>query len=528
MATYSFDGGAYGAGIGGLMAAIEMARRGLSVVVLEWASSRGGMTEGGLGGAMDFFREPTRSGLTKEWYERVTNNWLAENSDWATRTNPDGTPYWDWNVADFLSKGRIYYTPNQARAATDAMLAGLPITIVRNIWIQKAEEKSDGRTYVTLTNGDVYTAFNFTDHSYERHLAKALGVTGDYGRDGVSTYGEKLTAGSQNGTVTTRKNTDAKGNLYARVSQMPAKVPFGSADQMPMGFVYRMTISKHPDRLPFPKPAKYRRKDFEWFIERAQSFTSFENISSYKRIGEYLYGTNGPSLHGLSWGYEQCKTREEHLAYWDKYFYIQSGMYWTAQNDPACPAALRASVAAHGLPHDNNQAVGDYYGTPGWSSQLYVRESGHMVGDSILTEHHVLSNAASMALPDPLMMHGYGMDSHMIREYPLAVGGSQYDGSIDVVGEGLYQVGLSNVKAPAGQAKNLLLSWGFSQSRSVLTSSRIETGYQVLGEMCGLVQAIAIEKGISIASVTYEMVKPELTARGAYLTGLRTGGNDDV
>jgi hypothetical protein len=527
MATYNHDAGIFGAGIGGIMGAIELARRGLSVGVLEWSPARGGMTEGGLGGAMDFYREPTRSGLTREWYERVTANWLAENSDWASRTNPDGTPYWDWNVADFLSKGRMYYTPGQARAATDAMLAGLPITIIRNIWISKAEEKSDGRTYVTLTNGDVHTAFNWQDASYERHLSKALGITSGYGRDAVSTYDEKHTAGSQNGLVTSRNNLDAKGNLYPRISQMPASVPFGSADQMPMGFVFRMTISKHPNRLPFPKPSKYRRKDFEWFIDRSQTMNNFQNISSYKRIGEYLYGTNGPSLHGLSWGYEQCKTREEALAFWEKHFYIQSGMYWTAQNDPACPAALRASVAEHGLPHDQNQAVGDYYGTPGWSSQLYTRESGHMINDDILTEKHVLSVTASMALPDPLMMHGYGMDSHMIREYPLPSGQSQYDGWIDVVGEGLYQVGLANVKTPRGQAKNLVLSWGFSQSRSVLTSSRIETGYQILGEMCGLVQAIAIERGISIADVDYSMVKPELTARGAYLTGLRTGGVDE-
>lgn len=528
MATYNFDAGGVGANMGGLMAAIELARRGLSVVLIEWGPARGGLTEGGLGGAMDFFREPTRSGLTKEWYQRVTDNWLAENGDWATRTNPDGTPYWDWNVADFLAKGRMYYTPAQARAATDAMLAGLPITIVRNAWITKAEERSDGRTYVTVENGDVYSAMNFTDHSYELHLARALGVTRSYGRDSERTYDEKLTAGSRDGIVTSRVNLDAKGNLYNRVSQMPPSVPFGSADQMPMGFVFRMTISKHPNRLPFPKPAKYRRKDFEWFIERAQSMNNFQNISSYKRIGEYLYGTNGPSLHGLSWGYDQCKTRAEALAYWDKYFYIQSGMYWTAQNDPACPAALRASVAEHGLPHDQNQAVGDYYGTPGWSSHLYVREAGHMIADNLLTEKHVLSVTASMALPDPMMLHGYGMDSHMIREYPLPNGQSKYDGSIDVVGEGLYQVGLSNFKAPKGQAKNLLVSWGFSQSRSVLTSSRIETGFQVAGEMCGLVQAIAIERGISIADVDYSMVKPELTARGAYLTGLRTGGNDEV
>lgn len=526
MANYTFDCGVYGATIGGLMAAIKIAKRGLNVVVLEWSPARGGMTEGGLGGAMDFIRDPHRSGLTKEWYERVTAIWLAENPDWASKPGTPGQTgaYWDWNVPDYLSKNRILFAPGHGRQATDAMLAGLPITIIKNIWISSVEKTDTGMT-VHLTNGDSYKASNWQDASYEVDLSRMCGVPRRYGRDRLSTYNE-TSAGLRVGEVSSLKMTDANGDVWP-VKQMPPKSAVGSADQMDMGFVFRMTISKHANRLPFPKPPGYRRTDFLWFIEECQTKTKFESISSYKRINDYLFGTNGPSLHGLSWGYSQTKTRAERLAFWDRYFYIQSGMYWTAQNDSAVPQALRDDVALHGLPHDHNQAVGDYYGTPGWSSQLYVREAGSMVTSDVVTEKNILSQSLAMGLDDPINMHGYGMDSHLFREYPTPDNKSVKEGSLsEITGEGLYQIGLKHVKAPKAIAPNLLVSWGFSQSRSVMCSSRIEPPFQMQGEVCGLIQAIAAEQGVSIANVSYGMVKPELEAMGAHLTGLRTGGTD--
>ena len=531
MTDYTFNHGTYGATIGGLMGAIIAARRGLSCVILEWGPNRGGMSEGGLGGAMDFIRDPHRTGATKEWYEKVIANWLADNPDWASKTPAVGQPdaYWDWNVPDYLSKNRVNFTPKQGRDATDSMLAGLNITIVRNIWIKEIQKLPTGDKFI-LTNGDTYTCPNWHDASYELDAARMSGVTIDYGRDASSTYGEDYAGVRVKEETENADVLDDKGNLWAYSRQFPPVVPRGTSDQMPMGYVFRMTISKHPNRLPFTPPPGYNRKDFLWFIElatRGAGYQTFQSISSYKRIGEYLYGTNGPSLQGVAWGYPETYTREARLAIWDKIQYVQRGMYWTAMTDAAMPQALRDDVAAHGLPHDQNIAVGDYYGTPGWSSQLYVRESGRMVGDNVLTGEHIRSPTDSMSLVDPINMHGYGMDSHLFRLFPTPDGGNREDGTLsDITGEGLWQVGLRHVKAPVGQAPRLVVSWGFSQSRCAICSSRIEPPFQMQGEVCGLIIAIAFEKGIKASEVTYEMLLPELKAMGAYLTGLRTGGTE--
>lgn len=519
MTDYVFDHGTYGATMGGLMGAICAAKRGLTAVVLEWSPARGGMTEGGLGGAMDYIREPHRSGLTKEWYDRVRAIWIAENPDWASK--PAG--YYDWDVASYINQGRILFAPKHARQATDAMLSGLPVTVIRNIWIDHVERTATGEK-IYLTNGDTYFAKNWHDASYELDLARKMGVTIDTGRDGMTTYNESIeVAGRRPGTtIRTTDVLDAKGNLWPYIRSFIGRNPLYSADQMTMQYVYRMTISKHPNRLPFTPPPGYRRKDFEWFLELGVGYTKFEDISSYKRINEYLYGTNGPNLPGVSWGYPETTDRAARLAYWDRVQYLQRGMYWTALQDPAMTPAMRADVALHGLPHDDNSAPGDYYGTPGWSSQCYVREAARMVSDDMILDKNVLDDVFSMQRPDPINLHGYGMDSHPQRNYALVDGGSAIDGPIEVLGEGLYQIGLANVQAPKGQAPRLVVSWGFAQSRSVLCSSRIEPPAQMQGEICGLISAIACDKGIASSDVTYAMLKPELTAMGAYLTGVRT------
>ena len=354
-------------------------------------------------------------------------------------------------------------------------------------------------------------------------LTRKGGASTDTGRDAGTTYNEGAIAGRRPGyTPKTADILDDKGNLWPYIRQFEGTTPFASADQTTMQYVYRMTISKHPNRLPFTPPPGFRRADFLWFIELARTFTKFQDISSYKRINDYLFGTNGPNMPGLSWDYPVTGTREERLAYWDRVQYFQRGMYWIALQDAAMTPELRADTALHGLPHDDNSAPGDWYGTPGWSSQLYVREAARMRSSKIITALHILDKVGSMSLPDPLFMHGYGMDSHPSRHYATADGGSAIDGHIEAPGEGLYQIGLSHVKAPKGQAPWLATSWGFSQSRAALCSSRIEPPAQMGGEITGLVVAIAVLRGIAVADVTYDMVKPELTASGAYLTGVRT------
>lgn len=531
MTDYISDCIVYGATKGGQMAAARIASRGLNVDILEWSDTGvGGMTDGGLFGAMDYIREPTRWGLTKLFFERVTELWLAENPDWASETYSDtNSTYWDWDVARYLSLGRILARPEMARQATAEIIAAQPgeIRLRTGIWIDQVDHLREG-VRITLTNGDTYTARNAWDYSYEADLLRMSGVSLRVGRDAAATYGEVQSAGRREGSAyKTSDILDAKGNLWPYIRQMQSSAAIGTADRLTMQYVFRMTISKHEDRLPFSQPSGYRRKDFEWFIELGQTYTGFENISSYKRINGHLFGTNGPNLPGLSWGYSETTSREARLAYWARVFYFQSGMYWTAANDTAMPAALRADMALHGLPHDDNQGVGNYYGTPGWSSQLYVREAATMVGDSVLTDANILSSTLAMSLPDPIGLHGYNMDSHAARHYATVEGGNEYDGHIPLVGEGFYQVGLQHVKAPKGQAPNVGAGWAFSQSRSALCSTRIEPPFTQLSEACGLVQAIAAERGVDTADVTYGMVRPELDALGAILTGFRRPNDDE-
>lgn len=523
MADYTFDIGIYGSDGGATLAAVRAATRGHSVVRLYWDPCDGGMTVGGLGGVMDYIREPHRAanGSTKQFFDRAIELWKADNPGWESTSAP--VTYWDgWDPASFISAGRIYWTPNTARQILAELVAGKNITVVGQVWIKECVQNANGTETVVLANGDTYTCKNWQDASVSLDLAKKRGVSISYGRDNLHTFNEERAGQREIAGTDAYDSRDAKGNLYPHHRTMPPSLPEGSADRKTMAYNFRMTVSQHALRVPFPQPAGFRSKDFDWFVEANQHITKFTSITSHRRINAHLFGTNGFSYVGGSWGYPEAETREDRLEFWNKIFYIHAGAYWIAQNDPRMPLALRNSMAAYGLPHDQNQNAGQYFGVPGWSSCLYEREVATMRGDDVMTEWNYVDTPTAGGMLDPINLHGYPADGHRVHQWPTGAGGwTDYEGSVELRGGGQYQVGLRHVKAPKGQAPNLVVSWGFSQSRSLLCSSRIQPPFMQQAEICAVIQSLAVERGISTADVTYEMLKPELTAIGAYLTPSR-------
>lgn len=493
----------YGATLAGLVAAKRQSRRGKSVAVLEWSPSIGGLFSGGLG-ITDNVRN-TAWGITREVLNAVV---VAGSPD--VQVNSNGLP--------------VVYMPSHARAAfsTLGMLGDTNVTIYTNQWIYSVIK--DGPIVKgVVTDADTFYATEFIDCSYEGDLARMAGVTTTYGRsESNQTFGEPH-AGvhRQHAAQTNTPTVNSRGDLF-KTRQMPPQEPDGQADAKVMAYSYRMTVSSKSDRLPWPMPPGYRREDFlDWITEmNTRNFSSLSNITSYQMCGPNKASTNGGVISGqIPWSYPATRTRADRLKVWDRIFYIMAGKYYAAANDPDSPSAMKANMALWGLPGDENQNVGEYYGTPGWSSYVYTRESNRARGRTVMTEFNMVTGSdAARNQPDPIGCGGYNPDSHPCNTYPTSDRQRVEEGrmSIDSVA-GNYQIPWRAILPRPEQAINLQIVGTPSITRTVMTSYRIETTWGIIADAAANIAADALDSGRYSGSLSYSDIRGGLISIGATL-----------
>ncbi len=194
----------YGGTSSGITAAVEAARLGKSVAIVEPSQHLGGMTTGGLS-ATDYGNKLAIRGLAREFYTRVGQAYSQ------------GTTY--------------YFEPKVAESVIDQWVGSLTnITVFKgeqlnlNSGVSMTGNKIDS---IQMENGHTLSAGVFIDASYEGDLMAKSGVNYIVGRESNSTYGE-----SHNGVFvnTQTLNVDpyvvpgnpASGVLPGLSAQLPA------------------------------------------------------------------------------------------------------------------------------------------------------------------------------------------------------------------------------------------------------------------------------------------------------------------
>ncbi len=157
----------YGGTAGGVTAAVEAARLGKNVAIIEPSQHLGGMTTGGLS-ATDYGNKLAIRGLAREFYTRVGQAYSQ------------GTTY--------------YFEPKVGESVINQWTASLP-----NITVIKGEQLNLGGGVsmtgnkidsIQMESGRTFSAGVFIDASYEGDLMAKSGVSYIVGRESNSTYGE--------------------------------------------------------------------------------------------------------------------------------------------------------------------------------------------------------------------------------------------------------------------------------------------------------------------------------------------------
>ena len=495
----NYDIVVYGGTAGGVTAAIEAARLGKSVAIIEPSQHLGGMTTGGLS-ATDYGNKLAIRGLAREFYTRVGQ---AYNQ---------GTTYW--------------FEPKVGESVINQWVASLPnITVVKGERLNLTNgvtKTGNVINSIQMESGRTFNAGVFIDSSYEGDLMAKSGVSYIVGRESSSTYNEPHAGVFVN---TQTLNVDpyvipgnpASGVLSMLSPQLPPAN--GTADDKVQAYNFRLTVTTNANRLPWTAPPNYDPARYE-LLKRAIQATNptainqllqLQGLNTPNGANKWDVNANGNltmvsiDYVGFSKNYPDADYATRELIIAEHRNYEQGYLYFLA-TDPSVPLAVRNGMNSYGLAPDEFTDNGN------WPHQIYVREARRMIGRYVMTEADDLSQRAAS---DPIALSSYTIDSHGTSFFVDADGKPHAEGNIGVAVPQPFGISYSSLTPQESQVSNLLVSSAISASRVGYGSIRMEPQYMMMGQAAGAAAALALNGNTSVQQVNYSALRTQLLADGA-------------
>lgn len=533
----------YGGTSGGVVAAVQAARMGKRVILLEPGRHLGGMTSGGLS-AVDIGDPRSVGGIAREYFSRLVASY-GKTLSWDQPFQGKGGP---------ATGGAYSIEPHVAERVFDEMAAEAGVTVLRQTRLAEVRKKGTRITELKTEDGRTIRAMMFLDTTYEGDLLAAAGVSYTLMREGNAKYGEQYNGihyaekyrprtdhlkPGENGRVPGGQGVwdrdfpldpyivkgDPQSGLLPLVDEGDPGTPGDPAPGV-MAYCFRLCLSTAEDRLPIEPPADYDPMTYELvtrFIEACQKigddmdlrwFSKYDPLPNQK--WDFNTATFGGNLPGASWEWPEASydRRAEIAKEIENY---HRGLLHFLATDPRVPEKVRADVARFGLPRD------EFTDTGGWPHQIYVREGRRMLGDLVMTEHHTFGREIA---PHSVGLGSYGTDIHeirrivkdgvVIREGKVAGGRGGY---------GPYQIGYQAIVPRRAECENLFATFALSSSHSAFASLRMEPVFMVTSQSAATAACLAIDDGVPVQQVDYEKLKTRLLADGQLLTWPPSGSS---
>jgi hypothetical protein len=506
----SYDVVIYGGTSGGIAAAVQTARMGHSVVLIEPGKHLGGLTSGGLG-ATDIGNKAAIGGISREFYRRVGQHyakpeaWRQETREKYQSSRQRGGEEEMWT-----------FEPHVAEQIFRDMLAEakVPVVFQSRLDLKDGVVKQGGRiTAIRMEDGRTLAGKMFIDATYEGDLMAKAGVSYHVGREANSVYGETL-----NGVQPGRKfhqfqvavdpyivPSDPKSGLLPGIHGGDPGKP-GEGDHRVQAYNFRMCLTDvKENQVPFPKPAGYYPLRYELCL-RTILAGQWDGLGAPAMMPNRKTDTNNKGAFssdniGMNYDYPDgdYATRErifeEHVTY-------QQGWCWFLANDPRVPQKIRSEVSRWGLAKDEFTDHGN------WPHQLYVREARRMIGDYVMTQHNCQGREIA---PDPIGLAAYTMDSHNVQRY-VQDGKAINEGDVQVGGFAPYPVAYRSIIPKASQCTNLLVPVCLSATHIAYGSIRMEPVFMVLGQSAATAACHAIDERADVQNIEMSKLRERLLA----------------
>lgn len=523
----------YGGTSGGVIAAVQAARLGQRVMIVEPGQHLGGMTAGGLS-AVDIGDPRAVGGLAREYFTRLVKSYgktLAWDRPFPRKSGGPATG------------GAYSIEPHTAERLFDEMAREAGVSVYFRARL--ASVKKDGARIVELVaeDGRVFRAKMFLDTTYEGDLMAKAGVSYTLQREGNARYGETYNGVHYSDKYAPRAKHGKPGpngrvpggqgvwdrDLPLDPYHVPGDPESGLLPLVQAGdpgrpgepapgvqaYCYRLCLTTNANRLPLTPPRDYDPKRYEIvarFIAACLAMGDDMDLRWFTKLDplpngkwDFNTATFGANLPGASWEWPEAgharrvEIAREHENY-------HRGLLHFLATDPRVPLKLREEVSRFGLPRD------EFTGTGGWPHQLYIREGRRMVSDLVMTEHHAFGRKVA---PSPVGLGSYGIDTHEIRRI-VKDGVVTREGKTAAGrgGAGPYPVGYGAIVPRRSECENLFVCFALSASHTAFSSIRMEPVFMVLSQSAATAACLAIDDRVPAQELRYTRVRARLLADG--------------
>ncbi|MDF1813505.1 MAG: FAD-dependent oxidoreductase [Verrucomicrobiales bacterium] len=528
----------YGGTSGGVIAAVQAARMGKSVFLIEPGKHLGGMTSGGLS-AVDIGEPRSVGGLAREYFTRLVARYGKE-LNWGEAFDHGGK-------GGPKTGGAYSIEPHVAEDVFDQMLREAGVTVIRDARIAAVEKDDSKITGIVFENGPLVRAKMYIDATYEGDLMAAAGVNFTVTREGNQKYGETYNGiyyaeqyKPRNDHLQPGNNGRVKGGQGVWDRDFPldpyiekgnpgsgilplinAGEPGTPGEPAPgvQAYCYRLCLTTDPENSsPIAPPPNYDPARYELiarFIEACEAngddmdlrwFSKYDPLPNQK--WDFNTATFGGNLPGLSWKWPVATWWERQTLAKELENYHR-GVFHFLRTDPRVPVKVKTELARFGLPKD------EFLDTGGWPHQVYVREGRRMISDLVMTEHHTFGREY---VDHSVGLGSYGTDAHEIRRI-VKDGVVTREGKIarGRDGFGPYQIGYGAIVPKKSECENLFVTFALSASHSAFASIRMEPPFMITSQSAATAACLAIDSGVPIQDIDHDVLKKTLIDDGQIL-----------
>ena len=515
----------YGGTPAGIAAAVQAARMGKSVILLEPGKYLGGMVTGGLG-ATDKGIVWTVGGLAREFFSRVYD-YYQKPAAWQHETRAQYFPK-HGQIATESMHTQWYFEPKVATAIFNSMLQEADVKVLKNERLQRkggVTMKDGAIQTIALESGLKVEGKYFIDATYEGDLMASAGVDYIVGRESREKYGESLNGVRLAGRLALGHSPYVEADkpesgLLPRIEPQPPGAD-GAADHRTQAYNFRMCLTNVPEnRVPFAKPAGYDPKQYELHLRMMQKrgdrpvvpfkLTPMPNLKTDSNNAIYL----STDFIGGSYDWPEASYEEREKILAAHRAYVE-GFFWFLQNDPRVPDVVREKVQDWGLARDEFTENGN------WPTQLYVREARRMVGDYVMNQNNfsahpkakegkknALPETAKDPVTDGIAVGSYAIDCHVVTLF--VDGGQLYIEGNMGAGPRPYAISYRSLLPKEDQAKNLLVPICLSSSHVAYATMRMEPVYMELGQAAATAACLALDNNTSLYKLPYALLREQL------------------
>lgn len=528
---------------GGIMTAIEAARMGKRVVILERTNHIGGLPANGLG-ATDIATRGATTGLFSEFTNAVKQHYIdtygADSQQ--VKDCSDGF-HFEPSVAAKVFADMIDAEPDsliEVRTMRQFNFTNTDIDFSDNVSRINAIRVINRKT----GNSEQYEGSIFVDATYEGDLGAAARVPYRIGREAAWEF-----------------NEPGAGRTYEYWKSDPAEGSTGDADNAVQAYNYRLCLTNDTSQLiPFPKPENYNRDEYVSLIEDVwtgrHTWRAMRDITPEQMEANRQHLLNGGERSITpwdSWGLAKIvsyntipngKTdaNNQHSAFistdlpeenwpwptssweWRDRFAKRLrdytlGLLWFAANDEELPVQFRNEVAKWGL------SSTEYEDNDFFPRQVYVREGRRFEGMYFFTAADALPISEDGRPPvhsNSITASHYALDSHAARK--REEGRAHLDGFISYP-TAVYTVPYG-VIVPK-KVENLLLPVPVSGSHIGFSTLRMEPCWMALGQAAGAAASLAIDENVPVQDVPIDALQNRLLEEKATLIYFKDLSPDD-